>query len=132
MEFKKFYMREAVNDWMNMVLEELAIPQSYSEREFAEKINKIKSPQEFEGMKLISFDHGKAGEHNMIITFAIDKEGLIKYLAYGDEVNPSKVMNPMSGESQEQVDQNPLYQRSVAKDADGHISTKQIEPPFIQ
>lgn len=132
MEFKKFYMREAVNEWMNTILEELAIPQSYSERDFADDVKAVKTPEEFMGMKLITFDHGKAGEHNMIVTFAIDKEGRIKYLAYGDEVNPNKVMNPMSGEAQEEIDQNPLYVRSVAKDADGHISTKQIQPPFIQ
>ena len=131
MKFQKFYIQEAVSEWMNMVLEELAIPQSYTEREFADNVVKVKKPEEFEGLHLKTFDHGKTGDHSMIMTFAMDDDGKIKYLSFGSEVNPMTVINPMTGEKQEDMDQNPLYQRSIALDKDGHISTKEIHPPFI-
>ena len=131
MKFKNFYITEVVSDWMNTLLEDLAVPQSYKTRKFADNVTKAKTPAEFKGMKLRTFDHGQAGQHNMILTFAFDGDDRIKYIAYGSEINPQKIVNAMSGDAQEDKEHNVLYQRSVAKDEDGHISTKEIAPPFI-
>ena len=134
MEFQDYYIMENVNEWMQTILEGLATPQNYDDRRFAEVVKDVPLPKEFDGLRLLTYDHGRGKDEDsptMLMTFAVDDEDNILYVAFGDENNPAKVINPMTGESQQDPARNPLYQRTVAKGSDGKISTKQIHPPFL-
>ena len=135
MKFKNFYIIEKEIDWMNMIIEAIKTPQRYSTRTFATNIKQLPTPEEMLGYNLQTFDHGAGNKDgtgpSTLFTFAIDDDGLIHYVAIGTSENPISLgVQKMTGSNMIK-DKNLLYTRSIEKDDEGHISTKEIDAPFI-